>query len=218
MSRFMLSCSLVLALSSAAFGEAHFARPPETMDLMPTSRAVAAHCVLDRAAVRDALVRARATNLSSFLAYQKKGVFPSNTYANRKLNVWLDDAGHFCAAATMIKMSGQDDLVLRTAEQNNFIRLADIAQGPLMDWILTSGFTQEEIAMIQEPFLPVVDEPALSEPSLVDAELRKAEDARLRTKYRAVTRLLVKQQRKSLDIAVDRLMAHQELAWQLLAG
>ena len=66
-----------------------------------------------------------------------------------------------CAAATIIKMSGQDALVNRVAEQNNFVRLADVEQGPLMDWILTSGFTQDEIAAIQEPFMPVTDAPVL---------------------------------------------------------
>ena len=138
----------------------------------------------------------------------------------KKLNVWLDADGHFCAAATIIKMSGQDDLVNKVAEQNNFIRLADVKQGPLMDWILTSGFTQDEIAAIQEPFMPVTREPAVApvEPILVDAKLRAKEDARLLAKYKQVDKQLVKNRAKSLDKATDRLMKNPTLAWQLLAS
>jgi hypothetical protein len=165
-------------------------------------------------------MKARVANLGSFRAYQAKGVFPSNSFTSGKLNVWLDADGHFCAAATIIKMSGQDALVSKVAEQNNFIRLADVKQGPLMDWIMTSGFTQAEIAMIQEPFMPVVREPAIAPvaPILVDNKLRKAEDARLRATYKKVDKQLVKAQRTSLDQATDLLMKHPSQAWQLIAS
>jgi hypothetical protein len=148
-------------------------------------------------------------------------VFPSNTFKGKKLNVWLDADGHFCAAATIIRTSGQIDLVDKVAEDNNFIRLADVKQGPLMDWILTSGFTQAEIAAIQEPFMPVYREQPNVEPSqpiLVDAKLRKAEDARLMAKYKSVDKMLVKNAAASLDRATDRLMKHPELAWQLVGN
>lgn len=228
MSRFTLICSLVFGLSSAALvdrADAHFAKaPPATQVAMADAPMSAelriAPMPVDRAAVRAALVKARAKNLAAFRAYRAKGVFPNNTYKPRKLNVWLDEDGNFCAAATLIKMSGHDDLVSKIAEQNNFIRLADVEQGPLLDWILTSGFTQDEIAMIQEPFMPVVDVPDVEpkEPLLVDAKLRKAEDARLRAKYRAIDKQLVAKQKKSLALAVDRLMKHPALARTLIAS
>jgi hypothetical protein len=240
MSRFALVSSLVLVLSSTA--AAQFAKAPSAnaphraptpaereLTLMDVSHAdvpegprmrVAPARVLSRANVRAALARARAANLAAFRVYQKKGVFPSNTYQPGKLNVWLDEFGHLCAAATIIKMSGKDALVDQVAEQNNFIRLADVKQGPVMDWILTSGFTQAEIAMIQEPFMRVTDEPVAepSAPMLVDAKLRKQEDARLRATYKKVDATIVKAQRKSLDAATDRLMKNPKLAWQLLAA
>jgi hypothetical protein len=236
MSRFTLICSLVFGLSSASLvgsADAQFAKaPPATTVAMsnaaaarsdvpePAELRVAPHRMLDRATVRAALVQARAANLASFRTYQKQGVFPSNSYKPGKLNVWLDEDGHFCAAATIIKMSGQDELVNKVAEQNNFIRLADVKQGPLMDWIMTSGFTQAEIAMIQEPFMPVVREPAVApaQPIVVDNKLRKAEDARLRATYKKVDKQLVKSEKTSLDKATDLLMKHQNLAWQLLAA
>jgi hypothetical protein len=228
MSKLLLAASLLFALAGSASASQHFARPPgddlvavnQTMPHaeMPPPSIIAPRRTLDRASVRAALARARATNLAAFRAYQKKGVFPSNTFKPGKLNVWLDADGHFCAAATIIKMSGQDALVAKVAEQNNFIRLADVKQGPLMDWILTSGFTQDEIAAIQEPFVPVVEHPQIApeQPLVVDAKLRAAENARLRAKYRAVDKMIVKSTSKGLDLATDRLMKHPALAWQLL--
>jgi len=243
MSRFALVCSLVFGLSSAtlaADAHAQFARPPSagpaagdivaSVDARPSAGAPALtemrmprRAAPDRAAVRAALMKARASNLASFRVYVRKGVFPSNTMSGNKLNVWRDDDGHICAAATIIKMSGQDELVASVAEQNNFIRLADVTQGPVMDWILTSGFTQDEIAMIQEPFMPVgkmpvaePDEPALAAKPAIDTKLRAAEDARLRAKYKSIDKTLVKNARRSLDKAVDRLMQNNGLAWQLV--
>lgn len=232
MSKFLLAASLLFALSaSATASDSQFAQPPAAERVASADRAtimphapsevrIAPRRVLDRASVRAALAKARATNLAAFRAYQRKGVFPSNTYKPGKLNVWLDEDGNFCAAATIILMSGQDDLVNRVAAQNNFIRLADVKQGPLMSWILTSGLTQDEIAAIQEPFMDVSDRPQLepSQPILVDAKLRKAEDARLRAKYKRVDRRIVKQTKQSLDLATDRLMKHPAVAWQLLAA
>ncbi len=193
-----------------------FARPPVADLRAPVPDRIAPTRVLDRAAVRAKLLANRTANLARFRAYQKKGVFPNNTYADAKLNVWTDDAGHLCAAATIIDASGLHDLVRQVAEQNNFIRLADVRQGPVMDWILTSGFTQDEIAMIQEPFMPVAPVEPAPQPILVDAKLRAAEDARLRKRYKQVDAAIVKNQKKSLDRAVDRLMKQPALAWKLL--
>jgi len=177
------------------------------------------HRALDRDTVRAALIRARAANLAAFRAYEKRGMFPSNTFSDDKLNVWRDAAGHLCAAATIIDASGQHDLVIRVAEQTNFIRLADVKQGPLMDWILTSGFTQDEIAAIQEPFMPVAEPRRNSEdPMLVDARLRATENARLRAKYAAVDKMIVANRKRSIELAVDRLMKRPQLAWQLVGG
>ena len=169
--------------------------------------------VVDRDAVRAKLVEQRAANLARFRSYYRGKVYPSNVYKPGELNVWRDEDGHFCAAATIIRSSGEVALVDKVAEQSNFIRLADVKQGPLMDWILTSGFTQEEIVMIQKPFNPVTVKPPVIDPSL-----RAKETARLLKVYKDVDAKLVKAQQLSLERAVDRLMAHPELAQQLLNG
>ena len=224
LARVSLACSLVASLASPVFARAvmraphvaeppHFAQPPGDQAHVNAPADEMPPIVLDRATVRAALAKARAANLARFRAYQKAGVFPSNTYQGKRLNVWLDEAGHFCAAATIIRASGQTELADRVAAQTNFIRLATVKQGPLMDWILTSGLTQQEIAAIQEPFMPVMREPHVVEP-----DLRQAEDARLRARYRKVDAMIVKNQKQSLDLAVDRLMQHHDLAWKLVYG
>lgn len=217
MSRLLIAASLIAAFATSTFAaEQRFAAPPPDVAGARAERPVQLRqqrVILDRATVRSKLAEQRAANLARFRAYQQAGVFPSNTFDSRKLNVWTDADGHLCAAATIINASGKIDLVQRVAEQSNFIRLADVKQGPLMDWILTSGLTQAEIAAIQEPFMPVYREEPVVEP-----KLRAAENARLIKKYKQVTASIVKNQTRSLDVAVDRLMKRQDLAWQLVNG
>jgi len=131
--------------------------------------------------------------------------------------VWLDDFGNLCAAATIIKASGQEELVRKVGEQTNFIRLGDVKQGPLMDWMLTSGFTQEEIVAIQAPMVYTGDQERFFEQQRkVDEARRMAETKRLKGVYKAVEKKIVKNEKKSIEIAVDRLMAHPDLAWKLI--
>jgi hypothetical protein len=227
MSRFLIACSLITALSSSAMARSveaptQFARPPAADVSMPAEGAALRMParVLDRAAVHAKLREQRATNLASFRAYVQRGVFPSNTYRNGKLNVWIDEDGNLCAAATMINDSGLGDLVTRVGEQSNFIRLRDVTAGPLMDWMLMSGLTQDEIVAIQEPGFMVRqrDRMKTPEPSpiLVDADLRKAEDLRLARRYKQVDAMIEKNTKVSIEAAVDRLMKNRTLAWKLL--
>ena len=235
MPRVFLVCSLLASLSTAAFADRigpSFAQPPAgwqarhgvpaASEPAPAPAPRFTEPVVDRDTVRTKLAAARAANLARFRAYQRKGEFPSNTYAAGQLNVWRDEAGHLCAAATIINASGAAALVEQVAEESNFIRLADVTAGPLMDWILTSGFTQAEIVEIQRPFSPVVRRPPLeSRPSPIveiDPALRRAEDLRLARKYREIEAMLVRNQQASLELAVDRLMAHPALAGRLAGG
>ena len=110
-------------------------------------------------------------------------------------------------------------LVDKVAEQNNFIRLADVSQGPLMDWILTSGFTQDEIVAIQEPFMPVTERRSRSgKPVAVDARLRAAETARLRAIYTRSSATSSRTRSATSTLAVDRLMKHPDLAWKIASA
>jgi hypothetical protein len=169
---------------------------------------------LDTDALRAALVKQRAVNLKRFDEYRRKRVYPHNNYAPGQLNVWKDYDGHLCAIATLVHRSGNDDLVDATANDRNFVKLADVTSGPLVDWILTSGLTQEEAVMIQQP---TEEEVEAEEQDRLRAIRR--EDRRLAKNYIAVERAL-KEPRiadAGLDVAVARLVARPELAAQLLA-
>ena len=210
MTRIITVSTLLLSLALTTTAGAH-ARLSTELDVS---------VVVDRDAVRAKLIEQRAVNLARFRSYYRGKVYPSNVYKPGALNVWRDQDGHFCAAATIIRASGEVALVDKVAEQSNFIRLVDVKQGPLMDWMLTSGFTQEELVMIQKPFRPVTARPGpdLVTPVAIDPTLRAKETARLFKVYKDVDAKLVKAQKASLERAVDRLMAHPELAQKLLNG
>lgn len=205
--RLLLACSLLAALSSAAPAD-----PAPAIAQRPAP-------VLDRDVLRAKLSAARAANLTRFRAYQRRGVFPSNTYEDGKVHVWRDEDGHLCAAAMIMHASGQASLAEKIADSDNFIRLDDEMAGPVLEWILTSGFTQEEIAAIHEPFAPVF-EPGLAPGTGVpiSSDLRRAENARLARKYRAVEATLVKDQKASLELALAQLIWYPAYAVKLMGS
>ncbi|HEY5950550.1 MAG TPA: hypothetical protein VIV40_33895 [Kofleriaceae bacterium] len=168
----------------------------------------------DRAEVRKALEQRRAKNLAAFRKYRRAGVYPHNTVRPGPLNVWRDADGHLCAAATLIWNDGKHDLVDQTADSDNQIRLMNVTKGPLLDWIMTSGFTIEEIDMIQAPMIYPdgrVEGPWLPRDFT-------AEDAALKAGYARTAAYLVKHGKRDLDKAVDRLMKNPALAQQLVDG
>ncbi|MBA3465112.1 MAG: hypothetical protein H0T46_34585 [Deltaproteobacteria bacterium] len=213
MSRLAIAFALVTSLTTSVFASsagAQFARPPAAqVELRAEARMPMRY--LDRAVLRAKLLERRAQNLAHFRAYQKKGTFPANTFLEGELNVWVDDFGNICAAASIIKASGNVELVKRVGDETNFIRLGDVEQGPLMDWMLTSGFTKEEIVAIQRPMAYIGDER-----QQLNRPFQLAETERLKKLYKTVERSLLKGQKKSIELAVTRLMQNPDLAWKLL--
>jgi hypothetical protein len=198
---FGLLTTPAVASSSAPAGDpvptSAVAMPMPVRELAPT-----------KAEVIKALKERRAKNLKSFIAYRKAGVYPLNSFRRVPLNVWMDADGHLCAAATMIDKDGKHDLVEGTAETNNNIRLLDVTRGELLDWIMTSGFTIEEIDRIQAPQI-MPDEWMLD---------YRAEDAKLAAGYLKTEKALVKNQKASLELAAKRLLENPHLARQLVDG
>lgn len=180
---------------------------------------------IDVDALRANLAARRAMNLDRLHAYATAGVFPMNRHSDGPLNVFIDEDGHICAAANLIDLDGHGDLVRATAAANNFIVLRDVTSGPLMEWMLTSGFTQEEIALIQEPYMPAEFEPPQVEPQPTFAEPTFAEPPppvvsrtwqdqereRLQGVLLGVHAVLSANTDKSLTIAMDRLATQPAL-------
>jgi hypothetical protein len=168
-----------------------------------------------RARLKKVLASHRAKNVAAFRAYARRGVYPHNYINNGALNVWIDNDGHMCAAATMIFKSGAKRLVRQTAKDNNYIHLADVTDGALMDWILTSGLTHAEVIAIQAPMVGMPNDRGDDYvPGLQD--WRIAEDARLRAGYDETLKQLAANKDGSLDAAVDALAWRPDLVAKLI--
>jgi len=175
---------------------------------------------LDRAELRRALGEERQVNLARFHDYRKKRVYPHNTYEPGMLNVWKDADDHLCAVATLVHLDGHDDIV-DTVAKDNFVKTADLTDGPLIDWVLMSGLTQEEIVMIQQPTeadVRAMEAEYRAEQRRIKRWLAR-EDSRLNKVYKTVEKTLAAPRiaDAGLDLATARLAQHPDLAKELLA-
>jgi hypothetical protein len=222
MSRF-LSLALICMSAACSGAQANRTQTPTATPVVIVDEAAA----IDSAELREQLAARRNLNLDRLLAYANAGEFPLNTMSEGPLNIFVDSDGHICAAANLIDLDGNGPLVQTTAAQDNFILLADVNQGPLMDWMLTSGFTQEEIALIQRPYMPVggrkpveiqpmnnVPEPVFATvPVSIDAERQRVQKVLI-----GVHTLLSANTKENLGIAMARLEAKPKLAASLVVA
>jgi hypothetical protein len=207
----LAACIVSFGLLSTAAGSANAPQPVPVVPTVVEAR-MPMRALPDRADVKKALAKRRAKNLAAFRAYRKAGIYPHNTYRVGPLNIWRDEAGHLCAAATMIFKDGKVDLVKTTGDTNNNIRLMNVTEGPLLDWIMTSGFTIEEIDRIQLP-----DSMPEQWNRNTEEDYRR-EDAKLAVNYAKTDKYLVAHAKAGLDRALDRVMHKPELAWALVDG
>lgn len=141
------------------------------------------------------LAAARAKHIEQLHAYWVAGEFPLNETEDEIANIFRDHQGHLCAVANMLWQDGKTQLVEATAATDNLIRLADVHDGPLYDWVMQSGFTQEEVAMIQVPYMPY------------NPNARLEETQRLQSHLAEVERRLRDDTPQSLRVAVKRYFA-----------
>ena len=80
--------------------------------------------------------------------YEDAGVFPTDD-AGMPASVFRDARGVRCPMAELIYRSGHAELVDAVARAHNSLRLADVHDGPLLEWMETSGLSRGEIAMVQ---------------------------------------------------------------------
>lgn len=146
--------------------------------------------------VREELAAKRAAHLEKLAEYSQSGVFPDNTQLDQPLTVLIDQYGVLCAFAYLVWEDGRSDLVEAVAATENNV-IVGAHGGPFEAWILESGFTREEAALIQVPGF-VYREPV--EIKVPEIQIRLA----------AVIEQLEGQTDASLDLAVDRLVAHRQ--------
>src|SRR6185503_4294446 len=111
----------------------------------------------DRPASLDARLRAklgeqRERMIDRLHEYWTRGDFVQNPDPKGGPgNFILDGRGKPCPLASIIIESGRRDLVEEAARKNNNVKIVDLRDGPVVDWILSSGLTQEECILIQQP-------------------------------------------------------------------
>lgn len=109
----------------------------------------------DREWVWRYLVSKRNWQIRTLSQYADRGQFPRNEgHANRAVPIFVDKHGTHCAVGYLMHCSGHDDKVAGVVQQNNLICVNDVRQGPLIDWIIVSGLTQAEAALIQPGYEP----------------------------------------------------------------
>jgi hypothetical protein len=200
--RHVLAAALALGLTATSVDARSFAAAP---------RAAAEQVeATQRARLKKILAKRRDRNVKAFQTYAAKQQYPENHIVDGEINIWIDGQGRRCAAAQMIWASGAKALVEQQAADDNFIRLANVTEGPLMDWILTSGLTHDEVVLIQRPFA----RPLHGVAPLVDS--RDAIRAEMSRKYQGIVAELARTTDDSLDGAVDALMEHPDLVAKVL--
>jgi len=207
---FLASLALATSLVGCAVphADANSARPPDAqMRIMPMKQSL-------RQQVRAKLVERRKQTIERFLAYREARVYPINSNVPGAAHVWLDELGNLCAAATLIAYDWGREASENVARENNNIALASLTEGELYNWILTSGMTQAEIVSIQAPGFMGRQDWA---PEPVENP-RLAEITRLYQLYTDVERQIRSLDKHNLDLAVDELMKHPQLARDLVAG
>ncbi|MBS2029599.1 MAG: hypothetical protein JST54_16980 [Deltaproteobacteria bacterium] len=150
----------------------------------------------ERVQLRAQLKQHREEQLSRLQAYADAGEFPVNPRVTPSAHLFRDANGHYCAVANLVHRDGEDALVADVVKTRNDLVVSDVHDGPMMAWILNSGLTQEELARIQAP-APFVEKPAAVDPMI----------ASIRAHLKEVRAELLRNEEKSLDLAVDRLMA-----------
>ena len=216
MSRFPLWIAL-LSVSAAACARA--AAP--VAEPMPAPVVHRSHHAPSDADLRAALIARRSHNLDVLRAYREAGVFPINTTIPGEGHFLIDDRGTLCAVANLIAQDGHRDLIVIASRTDNALLFGEIKSGPFHDWILTSGFTQEEIARIQAPAPYVGDEPVVQPDDPVQpAPVPEPSPIELANAKVSAYLLAIETELRSnagIDTALARLQAHPELIAGVLA-
>lgn len=104
---------------------------------------------------KERLEEERQTNIRRLERYRDRGLFPINEHvAGRAVPVFVDNYDTACAVGHLMRLSGWEHEVATIQAASNLVYVNDVSDGPLVDWVATSGLTQEEAALIQPAYEP----------------------------------------------------------------
>lgn len=90
------------------------------------------------------------TELISLLdGYRMAGQFPLNHYRTERIPVFIDEHGTHCAVGYLMMRSGYESLAQRISRTDNYVWVKDITDPEALAWQEYSGFTMEELKLIQ---------------------------------------------------------------------
>jgi hypothetical protein len=81
--------------------------------------------------------------------YKAGGKFPINYYRTERIPVFIDDHKTHCAVGFLMQQSGSETLAFATSKLDNYIWVKDIKDPRVLAWQEKSGFTLEELQLIQ---------------------------------------------------------------------
>lgn len=100
----------------------------------------------------DSLRIRRAALLDTLYAYMEEGQFPQNVFVSGRRPVFIDPWGVHCAVGHLIAASGHPRLAKRINDEHQLCYLRDITTAGLENWQQRSGFSFEELALIQPSY------------------------------------------------------------------
>jgi hypothetical protein len=97
----------------------------------------------------------RDTNIERLMLYRDRGLFPLNEGQDAEgAPIFVDKHDTACAVGHLMRKSGWDREVELIAATNLLVYVTDVRSGPLVNWVLQSGLTSGEAALIQPAYSP----------------------------------------------------------------
>ena len=81
--------------------------------------------------------------------YARQGRFPINYHRLERIPVFIDEHGTHCAVGYLMQHTGHEAMARRIAAANNYAWVREIAEPGLAAWQQASGFSLEELKLIQ---------------------------------------------------------------------
>lgn len=91
----------------------------------------------------------RAELIAVLADYSHQGRFPINYYRRERIPVFIDEHDTHCAVGYLMRRTGHEAMALRIAATDNYAWVREITDPELGAWQLASGFTLEELKLIQ---------------------------------------------------------------------
>jgi hypothetical protein len=103
--------------------------------------------------------------------YAVAGVFPSNRDHVGRKPCFIDDGGNICAVGYLVEKTAGREAAESINEQHQYDELLDMHDAALNAWAASTGFSLEELAMIQPTYNWRYREERIQQPRLVQQPL-----------------------------------------------